>query len=222
MYPYKKIVGSMYEEERIEMVERLIAFGYLRSEKVAEVMEKVPRHLFVPKDLEIHAYEDRPLPVGEEQTISAPHMVALMCDALELREDHRVLEIGAGTGYHACVVAHIVKKGSVFAVERIAELAEKAKENMEKAGCGRVHIIVGDGTKGYEKEAPYDRIFVTAGAPDIPPPLVEQLKVGGKLLIPVGSRYIQDLILVDKTENKIEKKNLGSCAFVPLIGEHGW
>lgn len=220
MYPYKKIVGSMYEEERIEMVERLIAFGYLRSEKVVEVMEKVPRHLFVPKDLESLAYEDRPLPVGEEQTISAPHMVALMCDALELREDHKVLEIGAGTGYHACVVAHIVK--SVFAVERIAELAEKAKENMEKAGCGRVNIIVGDGTKGYWKEAPYDRIFVTAGAPDIPPPLVEQLKVGGKLLIPVGSRYIQDLILVDKTENKIEKKNLGSCAFVPLIGEHGW
>ncbi|MDI6655678.1 MAG: protein-L-isoaspartate O-methyltransferase [Candidatus Hydrothermarchaeota archaeon] len=212
----------MYEEERIEMVERLAAFGYLRSEKVAEAMRKVPRHLFVPEDLEANAYEDRPLPVGEEQTISAPHMVAMMCDALELREDHKVLEVGAGTGYHACIVAHIVKKGSVFAVERIARLAEKAKENMEKAGCEQVQIIIGDGTRGHEKEAPYDRIFVTAGAPDIPKPLVEQLKVGGKLLIPIGSRYMQELILIEKTENKIEKRNLGSCVFVPLIGEYGW
>lgn len=212
----------MYEKERIEMVERLVAFGYLRSEKVAEAMRAVPRHLFVPEDLEVHAYEDRPLPVGGGQTISAPHMVAMMCDALELEEEQKVLEVGAGTGYHACVAARIVKKGSVFAVERIAALAEKAKENLKKAGCNRVEIIIGDGTKGYDGEAPYDRIFVTAGAPEIPEPLVEQLKVGGKLLIPVGSRYMQELILVDKTESKIEKRNLGSCIFVPLIGEYGW
>lgn len=212
----------MYEKERIEMVERLVAFGYLRSEKVAEAMRAVPRHLFVPEDLDVHAYEDRPLPVGGGQTISAPHMVAMMCDALELEEEQKVLEVGAGTGYHACVVARIVKKGSVFAVERIAALAEKAKENLKKADCNIVEIIIGDGTKGYNGEAPYDRIFVTAGAPDIPEPLVEQLKVGGKLLIPVGSRYMQELILVDKTESKIEKRNLGSCTFVPLIGEYGW
>lgn len=213
----------MYEEERHEMVERLVAFGYLQSKKVAEAMKAVPRHLFVPKEMEGSAYEDCPLPVGEEQTISAPHMVGMMCEALELEEDQKVLEIGAGTGYHACVVAHIVTKGAILAVERLAALAEKAKDNLEKTGCGRVQIIVGDGTKGYEKEAPYDRIFVTAGAPEVPKPLIQQLKVGGKLLLPVGSRYVQELILIDKlSDNKIEKRNLGSCAFVPLVGEHGW
>lgn len=214
----------MYEEERLEMVERLVAFGYLRSEKVIEAMKRVPRHLFVPDDQIPYAYDDRPLLIGMDQTISAPHMVAMMCDALDLEEDHKVLEIGAGSGYHACVIADIVKKGTVYTIERIEELAEKAKENLKKTNCGRVEVIVGDGTKGYEKEAPYDRILVTAGAPDMPPPLLDQLKIGGKLLIPIGSsRYMQQLILVIKTgEKKIEKEYLGGCAFVPLIGEYGW
>ena len=212
----------MNERQRHEMVERLVAFGYLRSEKVIEAMKKVPRHLFVPEETSDYAYEDRPLPVGEGQTISAPHMVAIMCDALELEKGQKVLEIGAGTGYHACVIAEIVER-EVFTVERIATLAERAKENMKHAACERVRIIVGDGTEGYEREAPYDRILVTAGAPDVPKPLIDQLKVGGKLLIPIGSRFLQDLILIDKiSEEKIEKRNLGGCAFVPLIGKYGW
>lgn len=213
----------MYERERREMVDRLVAFGYLRDPRVAEAMKKVQRHLFVPEDLWEYAYEDSPLPVGEEQTISAPHMVAIMCDFLELREDHKVLEVGAGTGYHACLVAEVVKRGFVYSIERIENLAERARNNIKKAGCARVKVILGDGTKGYEEAAPYDRIFVTAGAPDIPEPLIRQLKVGGRLLIPVGSRHMQELIQVDKiTEEKIEKKRLGGCAFVPLLGEYGW
>ena len=212
----------MYEADREEMVKRLIAYGYLRSEKVIQAMRKVPRHVFVPADSRRYSYEDIPLPVGQNQTISAPHMVATMCEYLDLKEGQKVLEVGAGTGYHACVVAEIISPGRVFAVERYSSLAERAKKNLEKAGCPRVKIIVGDGTMGYPEEAPYDRIYVTAGAPEVPDPLVEQLGGRGRMLIPIGSRYSQELILVIKEEGEIIRKNLGGCAFVPLIGKYGW
>lgn len=212
----------MYEADREEMVNRLVTYGYLRDERIAHAMRKVPRHVFVPVESRRYAYEDIPLPVGHNQTISAPHMVATMCEYLDLKEGQKVLEIGAGTGYHACVVAEIIAPGEVYAVERFPSLAEKAKENLEKAGCQRVKVIVGDGTKGYPEEAPYDRIYVTAGAPDVPEPLVEQLKENGRMLIPIGSRYSQELILVIKEKGDVITKNLGGCAFVPLIGEHGW
>lgn len=212
----------MYEGEREEMVSRLIAYGYLRSREVIEAMRLVPRHLFVPEETRRHAYEDCPLPIGRSQTISAPHMVAMMCEKLELKPEHKVLEIGTGTGYHACVVAAIVREGKIYSVERFQGLAEKSRDNLKEAGCGRVEIIVADGSKGYPREAPYDRIYVTAGAPEIPKNLVEQLAPKGRLLIPIGSRYTQELILVEKGEGGLVKKNLGGCAFVPLIGEHGW
>lgn len=212
----------MYERERQEMVDRLDASGYLKSRSVIEAMRKVERHLFVPGNVRTYAYLDQPLPVGEGQTISAPHMVAMMCELLDLKEGLKVLEIGAGTGYHACVVAEIVK-GKVYSVESKSKLIKKAGENTKRAGCIGVELIEGDGTKGYEKEAPYDRIFVTAGAPDIPPPLIDQLEAGGKLLIPVGSRHLQELVQVDRTASGgVEKKTLSGCAFVPLIGRHGW
>ena len=212
-----------FDEERKKMVEKLVYFGYLKNKAVIEAMEKVPRHLFVPPDLQEEAYDDRPLPIGEGQTISAPHMVAMMCEALELEENNKVLEVGAGSGYHACVIAHVVKKGKVIAIERIKKLAEKAEENMKRAGCERIKIVTGDGTKGYAEEAPYDRILVTAAAPEIPQPLITQLKPGGILLIPVGSRFSQDLLRIRKiSEDKITKENLGGVVFVPLIGEHGW
>lgn len=211
----------MYEKERWEMVERLVSYGFLRDSRVAEAMKKVPRHIFVPEEMAEYAYEDRPLPIGEGQTISAPHMVAMMCDAMEFMPVNKVLEIGAGTGYHSCVVAQIVEE--VYSVERVEALAMKAAENLEKAGCGRVRVIVGDGSKGYPDEAPYDRIYVTAGAPDVPKPLLEQLKAGGKLLIPIGRRYFQDLMLFEKSlSSEITSRSLGACAFVPLIGEYGW
>lgn len=211
-----------FEEERKKMVEKLIYFGYLKSKHVVEAMKNVPRHVFVPLDLQSQAYEDRPLPIGEGQTISAPHMVAMMCEALELEENNKVLEVGAGSGYHACVIAYIVKKGEVIAIERIKKLAEKAEKNIKKAKCGRIKIIIGDGTRGYAEEAPYDRILVTAASPEIPKPLIEQLKLGGILLIPVGGRYSQSLLKIRKTEDKIVKENLGDVVFVPLIGEYGW
>ncbi len=214
-----------YDEQRRKLIEYLISIGYLKSKSVIEAMLKVPRHLFVPEEYRAFAYDDRPLPIGFDQTISAPHMVALMCEHLDLKPNHKVLEIGAGSGYHACVIGCIVKEGKVIAVERIKELAEKAKENIKKVSlCKNVKIVVGDGTKGYEKEAPYDRILVTAGAPSLPEPLIKQLKIGGKMLIPIGkSKYSQELYLIIKIDkNKIEKKNLGDVAFVPLVGEYGW
>lgn len=213
----------MYETEREEMVERLRAFGYVRETDTIEAMKKVPRHLFVPEDIRRHAYEDRPLPVGEDQTISAPHMVAMMCDLLHLEEGQKVLEIGGGTGYHACVIASMKEVLKVYSMERIGTLAAQARTNLEAAGCYGVEIIEGDGTLGYPDKAPFDRVLVTAAAPKIPQPLVEQLKAGGRLIIPVGERYIQELIVVKKNQDgNLEEVGLGGCAFVPLIGEHGW
>ncbi len=193
------------------------------SDKVARAMMKVPRHVFVPSSYEREAYVDTPLPIGSGQTISAPHMVAIMCDLLDLHEGDKVLEVGAGSGYHAAVVAEIVgKKGKVIAIERIPELAERARRNLEYLGYDNVIIIVGDGTKGYPPEAPYDKIYVTAAAPDIPKPLIEQLKPGGKMVIPVG-RYEQYLYVVEKDkEGRIRKKIWGPVRFVPLIGEYGF
>ncbi len=219
----KKESESSCKDERMAMVEKLKTWGYLKSKKVTEAMKNVPRHIFLPEDQKPYAYEDRPLPVGKNQTISAPHMVAIMAEALDLNGIEKVLEIGAGTGYHASVVAEILKEGSVFSVEKIDALAKKAKENIAKAGYTNIKVITADGTLGYKEEAPYDRIFVTAAAPDIPTPLIEQLKPGGLLLIPIGPRYHQTLTSITKTAGgEIKKENQGGCVFVPLLGKHGW
>jgi protein-L-isoaspartate(D-aspartate) O-methyltransferase len=210
------------DEKRKRMVERLKdELGI--SDKVAEAMMKVPRHVFVPYPYEKEAYVDTPLPIGKGQTISAPHMVAIMCDLLDLQEGDKVLEVGAGSGYHAAVVAEIVgKKGKVIAIERFPELAERARQNLEYLGYDNVIIVVGDGSKGYEPEAPYDKIYVTASAPDIPKPLIEQLKPGGKMVIPIG-RYEQYLYVVEKDkEGKIHRRVWGPVRFVPLVGEYGF
>ena len=204
-----------------ELVEYLVAYGYLKSRKVIEAMLSVDRAFFVPEELKKYAYEDMPLKIDGEQTISAPHMVAIICEAAELGEGQKVLEVGAGSGYAACIISRITRT-KVFAVERLKELVEFASKNLERANCKNVEVILGDGSKGYEREAPYDRIIVSAGAPQIPPTLVEQLKTGGKLLIPVGSKYSQELVRVTKTEEGLKEENLGGCVFVPLIGEHAW
>jgi len=223
MFKRRKKTDREYQEQRQEMIKTLRIDGYIKTDKVADAMNTIPRHRFLPKDQKIYAYEDRPLPVGKNQTISAPHMVAIMTEALELKGDEKVLEIGAGTGYHSAVVAHIVKEGYIYTVEKIEELTQKARENIKKTGYINTEVITGDGTQGYQKKAPYDRISVTASAPDIPTPLIEQLKPGGQMLIPIGTRYHQNLIKIIKTHNgEITKKNLGGCIFVPLIGKHGW
>ncbi|BAW31603.1 MAG TPA: protein-L-isoaspartate O-methyltransferase [Methanothermobacter sp.] len=210
-------------EERKRMVENLVARGHIKTEKVKKAMEKVPREKFVPADQKMSAYLDQPLPIGEGQTISAPHMVAMMCEALDLERGMKVLEVGTGCGYHAAVVAEIVgEEGKVYTIERIESLYKRAKEKLKD--YKQIKVIHADGTEGWEEAAPYDRIYVTAAAPEVPEPLKKQLKVGGKLLVPVGrDRFYQDLILLEKlSEDNFKTKSLGGVAFVPLIGKYGW
>lgn len=215
----------MMINERKELVKRLSEFGYIKTENVRQAMEKVPREEFLPEENRSYAYADQPLPLGEGQTISAPHMVAMICEKLELEEGMKVLEIGTGFGYNAAVISEAMGKGHVYSVERLESLAEIAEENLKRTGYEEnVTVIVGDGTLGYEKEAPYDRIYGTACAPSVPEPLKEQLEIGGKLLIPVGEQsYFQDLMcIIKESENEFKQKSLGGVAFVPMIGKYGW
>lgn len=212
-------------DERKRMVNELIRKGYIKSDSVKKAMEKVPRHEFVPETERDRAYLDIPLPIGEGQTISAPHMVAMIAEVLELSEGIKVLEVGTGCGYNAAVVAEIVgPEGHLYTIERIKSLYEMARNKLEELGYRNITVIHGDGTKGWPGAAPYSRIYVTAAAPRVPEPLKQQLDIGGKLLIPTGAdRFYQELILVERvSENDYRSKNLGGVAFVPLIGKHGW
>jgi protein-L-isoaspartate(D-aspartate) O-methyltransferase len=211
-----------WEVERKALVKRLVSSGYLSNEDVIGAMLRVPRHCFIPESRQGSSYVDTPLGIGFGQTISAPHMVAMMTEHLDVEPQQKVLEIGAGSGYQAAIIAELLKDGVLYTVERIPELAERAEKILKELGYSNVHVIVGEGTQGYVEEAPYDRIIVTAAAPKIPAPLLDQLKPGGKLLIPVGGRVLQDLLLVEKEEKWFKKKNLGGCVFVPLIGKDGW
>ncbi|MCS4541691.1 MAG: protein-L-isoaspartate O-methyltransferase [Euryarchaeota archaeon] len=216
---------DIYENERERLTRRLIDTGYISSQPVIEAMRKVPRHLFVPERLKLYAYDDRPLPIGAGQTISAPHMVGMMTELLNLNPGMKVLEIGAGSGYHSAVIAEIIgEAGHVYTIDRIPELVENAKRNLALTGYGKlVTVIASDGSKGYQQKAPYDRILVTAGAPEIPKPLCEQLKIEGIIVIPVGGYTLQDLLVaIKKDQDKFDVKNRGPCAFVPLVGEYGW
>jgi protein-L-isoaspartate(D-aspartate) O-methyltransferase len=209
-------------EERQRMVAGLRGRGLVFSKRVEEALLKVPRHLFVPPDVRSQAYRDTPLPIGDGQTISAPHMVAVMAEALELSEGHRVLEIGAGSGYNAAVMAELVgPSGKVITLERHPSLAEKASRVLLEAGYSNVQVVVGDGSLGYPEEAPYDRISVTCGAPRVPEPLAEQLRDGGIMLIPVGGLEYQSLLRFRKLGGRMLSEDLGSVVFVPLIGEKG-
>jgi len=192
----------------------------IRDERVLSAMARVPRHLFVPPELVPYAYEDRPLPIGAGQTISQPYIVALSTQALELSLQDRVLEIGTGSGYQAAVLAELA--GEVYTVERLPELSQAARERLERLGYRNLHFRVGDGTKGWPDEAPFDAILVTAAAPKVPQSLVEQLAEGGRLVIPIGGRESQDLWLMRRRTRRLEKVYLCPCTFVPLIGEEGW
>jgi len=206
--------------EKEKLIKKLIRHGYLKSKRIIEAMREVPREIFIPDRQRGYAYEDTPLEIGHGQTISAPHMVAIMLEALQLDEDSKILEIGTGTGYHASIAAKIASRGMVYTIERIKELADKAKENFKKLGIKNVKVFIGDGSLGLPEFAPYTHIYATCSAPSVPPALIEQLGKGGKLLIPVGRVYC-DLILIEKNE-KMKKKNLGGCAFVPMIGKEGY
>jgi protein-L-isoaspartate(D-aspartate) O-methyltransferase len=174
----------------------------------------------VEEALQGQAYSDHPLPIGDKQTISQPYMVALMTEALVLTGKEKVLEIGTGSGYQAAILAECAAK--VFSIERIRSLAIRARKLLLDLGYFNVEIKFTDGTVGWSDESPFDAIMVTAGAPDIPQPLVDQLKVGGRMAIPVGDANIQDLIRITKTEDGIKKEDFGGCRFVKLIGKHGW
>ena len=208
-----------YEEERKRMVELLRRQGI--SEVVLQAMVQVKRHLFIPPQLIDQAYGDYPLPIGEGQTISAPHMVAMMCAYLELKRGEKVLEIGAGSGYHAAVIAELIgEEGRVYSIERIKWLVEFSSENLKNAGYKNVTVILGDGTLGLPEHAPYDKISVTCAAPDVPPPLLEQLKTGGKMVIPIG-KFRQTLYIVEK-KNGVKRERKCDVVFVPLLGRHGF
>ncbi len=212
--------------KREDLVENLFNRGYINTEKVRNAMLKVPREEFMPPQNRSYAYLDRPMSIGEGQTISAPHMVAIIAEKLDLTSGMNVLEIGTGFGYNAAVVSEIIgSSGHVYTMERIPLLAKKAKANLERTGYkDRVIVIVGDGTLGYPDKAPYDRIYGTASAPKIPEPLKKQLKLGGKLIMPMGSHnYYQELVSILRiSDDKYQIKNMGGVAFVPMIGKHGW
>lgn len=206
---------------RRRMVEQHIKPRGVTDPLVLEAMLKVPRHLFVEEALRSQAYGDYPLPIGQKQTISQPYMVAVMTEALRLKGGEKVLEIGTGSGYQAAVLSCIA--GRVYTVERIAELARRARRVLDQIGYTNINIKVTDGTYGWEEEQPFDGILVTAGAPSVPSSYLQQLSIGARLVIPVGSLGSQTLMRVTKTgEGRYEEERLLDCRFVPLIGRNGW
>jgi len=216
------IVENMYLKDREQLVKKLVLESNIKNEIIKKAFLTVKREKFLPNHQKIHAYHDRPLEIGNGQTISAPHMVAIMCESLDIHKGHKILEIGAGSGYHAAIVAQLVgEKGHVYTIERFEELASNAEHNLRSSGTTNTTVVVGDGSKGLTDYAPYDRIYVTCAAPSIPQPLIDQLKDFGKLLIPVGNVYSK-LQLLEKKENEIILKDLCRCVFVPLIGKNGF
>ena len=225
--------GALLEKTDWEkLIDNLTRQGILRTPKIIKAMQTVPRAKFLPPDSQPYSATDTPLPIGYGQTISAPHMVAIMNEALQLETGQKILEIGAGSGWHAAIIAETIAPkeaprsewGHVYTVEINQNLAETAKKNIMNTGYNdRVTIIVADGSKGYPEKAPYDRIFVAAAAPDVPKPLLDQLKAGGTMLIPVGNASLfQTLLKITKgTDGKFKEENLCGVAFVPLTGEHG-
>ncbi|MEJ2744885.1 MAG: protein-L-isoaspartate(D-aspartate) O-methyltransferase [bacterium] len=202
------------------MVERQLKRRGIQNEEVLRAFMNVPRHRFVGPALRHSAYADHPLPIGEGQTISQPYMVALMTQCLELKSGDRVLEIGTGSGYQTAILAAIT--AHVFTIERIPSLTKNAEAILKELGYNNVRFLVGDGTKGWPEEAPFDGILVTAGAPRLPEPLIDQLTEGGRLVIPVGRYWSQDLMVIRKIDGGVEEKFVCGCVFVPLVGEFGW
>jgi protein-L-isoaspartate(D-aspartate) O-methyltransferase len=209
-----------YARQREEMVKRQIEARGVTDSYVLAAMLKVPRHLFVSDALRDQAYGDFPLPIGEQQTISQPYIVAEMTQALQPGKDDRILEIGTGSGYQAAILAEIVFR--VYTIEKLYPLYKKTRKLFDQLRYHNIVTKYSDGTSGWKNESPFDAIIVTAGSPGIPEPLISQLAVGGRMVIPVGDQYSQELIKLYKDEHGIHKTNLGGCRFVKLVGEYGW
>jgi len=216
-------VAERYHKQRMKMVEGQLRARGIADSRVLKAMEKIPRHLFIDEGLAEQAYNDNPLPIDNKQTISQPYIVALMSEAMELTGREKVLEIGAGSGYQTAILAELAER--VFSIERIAALATRARKVLELLNYYNVAIRVGDGTYGWREESPFSAIMVTAGAPRIPKLLIEQLVVGGRMVIPVGNRSSQTLLKLTRLSQDpedLKKEDLGGCRFVDLIGEYGW
>lgn len=209
-----------FRRQREEMVKKQIEGRGIRDKYVLAAMAKVPRHLFVSEALRDQAYGDYPLPIGEQQTISQPYIVAEMTAALQLRPEDRVLEIGTGSGYQAAILAEIAYR--VYTIERIHSLYIRTRKLFDTLHYHTIVTRYSDGTCGWEAEGPYDAIIVTAGAPKIPTLLVGQLAEGGRMVLPVGDEFSQELVRLYKDENEVKTTYLGGCRFVKLVGEHGW
>jgi protein-L-isoaspartate(D-aspartate) O-methyltransferase len=213
-------ISDPFESQRRAMVATQVRRRGIRDERVLRAMEKVPRHLFAPASLQATAYDDNPVPVGQGQTISQPFIVAYMLESLLIAPESRVLEIGTGTGYQAALLGELARE--VYTMERVFALYFTAKENLERLGYSNVEVIYGDGTRGLPERAPFDRIIVAAAAPDVPTALFEQLAEGGRMIIPVGTPELQDLLLVRKQDSLPTTQQLEGCRFVPLLGEQGF
>jgi len=211
--------SDRFASQRKQMVDLLRSRG-ISDQRVLKTMSEIPRHIFVPELFRHKAYGDHALPIGHNQTISQPFMVALMSELLEVNKDSSVLEIGAGSGYQTAVLSALA--GRVFALERISELARTAQANIRSIGCYNATVKWLDGTVGWSEFAPYDAILVAAGSPKVPQPLIDQLTVGGRLIIPIGDNEQQSLLRIIRTETGVVREEHGLCQFVKLIGRHGW
>jgi protein-L-isoaspartate(D-aspartate) O-methyltransferase len=211
--------AQTYQGERDKMVEYQIERRGIKDPAVIKAMKVVKRHMFVPEKYQNKAYSDRPLPIGHGQTISQPYIVALMTELLNLEEGDKVLEIGTGSGYQAAVLSHITS--NVYTIEIVEELANKAKETLQNQGYNNVKVKTGDGYKGWKEYAPFDAIIVTASPSDVPDPLKNQLAEGGRMIIPVGGEIFQELVLLEKENGKLVRKEVSSVRFVPMVDEDG-
>ncbi|NMB79948.1 MAG: protein-L-isoaspartate(D-aspartate) O-methyltransferase [Methanomicrobiales archaeon] len=207
-------------DERASMVARQIVARGITNPKILSAMQQIPRHIFVPPPYDRSAYDDNPLPIGSGQTISQPYIVALMTELLDPQPGDRILEIGAGSGYQAAILASLVNR--VITIERLSAVAERARTTLLSLGIRNVDLVIGDGTLGYPGRAPYDGIIITAAAPHLPAPLIEQLAQGGRLVVPVGGRDFQELVVFQKNHGQLSETRYGGVRFVPLIGKYGW
>ena len=209
-----------YAGQRRKMIEEQLSGRGIKDLSVMEVLSRVPRHLFVDTSLRHRAYGDCPLPIGENQTISQPYIVALMTEVLQLKGDERVLEIGTGSGYQTAILAELASQ--VFTIERIKPLVQKTKELLEGLRYKNIVFKTFDGTYGWRDQSPFDAVLISAATPNIPTALIEQLADRGRLVAPVGERESQDLIVLNKNGDKVVRRKIGSCKFVPLIGKFAW
>ena len=212
-----------FESDNERLIERLKGYGDIKSKLIENAFRNTPRHIFVPESLQHDAYKDVPLGIGNMQTISQPTTVAVMTEALQVKPGQKILEIGTGSGWQATILSRLIgKKGRIYSIERIKELAHFANRNIEKLKIKNIHISVGDGSVGLKTHAPFDRIIVTAACAEIPEPLLHQLKSGGVMVIPLGNREYQEIYVIKKLKRGMKKLSLGYFAFVPLIGKYGF